>query len=79
MIVEDIHQRGGEAQGGGSHSVQHLLRVNSIQNPLILFSKYTALVVAVSAGSSPLIGSGTESMSIQLGLLAGEAVFFVVT
>lgn len=46
--------------------------------PPIRFGQYTAPVAAVSAGSSPLISSGTESRSSQLGLLAGEAVFFAV-
>lgn len=47
-------------------------------SPAIRFGQYTAPLVAVSAGSSPLISSGTESRSSQLGLLAGEAVFFAV-
>lgn len=44
----------------------------------IRFGQYTAPLVAARAGSSPLISSGTESRSSQLGLLAGEAVFFAV-
>lgn len=46
--------------------------------PLVRFGQYTAPVVTVIVGSSPLISSGTESRSSQLGLLAGEAMFFAM-
>ena len=65
----------------GSHSAKSLMEEQispPAPPPPIRFGQYTAPVVAVSAGSSPLISSGTESRSSQLGLLAGEAVFFAL-
>lgn len=69
------------ARKTGSHSAKSLMEEQILPPstpPPIRFGQYTAPVVAVSAGSSPLISSGTESRSSQLGLLAGEAVFFAV-
>lgn len=65
----------------GSHSAKSSMEVcisPPSSPPSIRSGQYTAPVVAVSAGSSPLISSGIESRSSQLGLLAGEAVFFAV-